>query len=46
MVITSMDSSRAAAAAGLEHGDVIQEVNRNSVRNIGEYNRALEGVHD
>jgi serine protease Do len=46
VVITSVDPASAAAAAGLQRGDVIQEVNRKSVRNIGEYNRALEGVHD
>lgn len=46
VVITSVDPSSAAAAAGLQRGDVIQEVNRKSARNIGEYNRALEGVHD
>jgi len=46
VVITSVDPASAAAAAGLQRGDVIQEVNRKSVRNMGEYNRALEGVHD
>lgn len=41
VVITSVDSSSAAAAAGLERGDVIQEVNRKSVHNVAEYERSL-----
>jgi serine protease Do len=45
VVITSVDPSSAAAAAGLEQGDVIQEVNRKPVRNVAEYDRALAGIH-
>lgn len=41
VVITSVDSSAPAAAAGLQRGDVIQEVNRKTVHNIAEYHRAL-----
>lgn len=41
VVITSVDPSSAAAAADLEGGDVIQEVNPKSVRNVAEYDRAL-----
>lgn len=44
VVITSVDPSRAAAATDLESGDVIQEVNRKPVHNVGEYNRALSGL--
>src|ERR1700739_101018 len=44
VVITSVDPSSAAAAADLESGDVIQEVNRKPVRNVAEYNRALAGA--
>ena len=46
VVITSVDPSSAAAAAGLQRGDVIQEVNRKPVRNVDEYNRVLTGAHD
>jgi S1-C subfamily serine protease len=41
VVITSVDPSSPAAAAGLERGDVIQEVNRKAVRSPEEYNKAL-----
>jgi serine protease Do len=45
VVVTSVDPSGAAAAAGLEQGDVIQEVNRKPVRNVAEYDQALAGIH-
>ena len=45
VVITSVDPSSAAATAGLDRGDVIQEVNRKSVRDINEYHEALAGNH-
>jgi serine protease Do len=45
VVITSVDPSSAAAAADLERGDVIQEVNRKPVRTIGQYERALVGTN-
>jgi serine protease Do len=45
VVITSVDPSGAAAAAGLEQGDLIQEVNRKPVRNVAEYDQALAGIH-
>jgi serine protease Do len=41
VVVESVDPSSAAAAAGLQRGDVIQEVNRQSVHNITEYKQAL-----
>jgi len=41
VVISSVDASSPAAAARLEQGDVIQEVNRKPVHNVAEYNRAL-----
>jgi serine protease Do len=44
VVITSVDPSRPAAAADLENGDIIQEVNRKRVHNIGDYDRALVGI--
>jgi serine protease Do len=44
VVITSVDPASAAAAADLENGDVILEVNRKPVRNIDDYDRALAGI--
>ena len=44
VVVTSVDPSSAAAAADLESGDIIQEVNRKSVHNIDEYNRATAAL--
>jgi serine protease Do len=41
VVVDSVDSSSAAAAADIERGDVIQEVNRKPVSNIREYQQAL-----
>jgi serine protease Do len=46
VVVTSVDPASVAAAAGLQNGDVIQEVNRKPVHNVEEYNRALAGIHD
>jgi serine protease Do len=36
-----VDPSSAAAAAGLDAGDVIQEVDRKPVHNVNEYRQAL-----
>ena len=41
LVVTSVDPSSAAAAAGLQSGDVIQEINRRTVHNVNEYRQAL-----
>jgi serine protease Do len=41
VVVTSVDPSSAAASAGLQEGDVIQEVNRKPVRDVAQYNRTL-----
>ena len=46
VVVTSVDPSSVAAAADLERGDVIQEVNRKPVHDVAEYNRVLSGLHD
>jgi serine protease Do len=45
VVITSVDPASAAAAADLERGDVIREVNRKPVRNVKEYTEALAEAH-
>lgn len=44
VVVTSVDSSSAAAASDIERGDIIQEVNRKPVRNVAEYKAALAGT--
>ena len=45
VVITSVDPASAAAAADLERGDVIQEVNQKPVHNVKEYTQALAEAH-
>jgi serine protease Do len=45
VVVSSVDDSSPAAAADLQRGDVIQEVDRKPVHNLAEYHRALGGVH-
>jgi len=45
VVITSEDPASAAAAAGLERGDVIENVNRQPVDNVREYRQALSQMH-
>ncbi len=42
VVITSLDADSSAAAAGLQRGDVIEEVNRQPVTNVNEFNAALQ----
>jgi serine protease Do len=44
VIVASVDPSSAAATADLERGDVIQEVNRKSVRDVADYDRALAGT--
>jgi serine protease Do len=44
VVVSSVDPSSAAAAAGLERGDIIQEVNHKPVTNIQDYKQALAGT--
>jgi serine protease Do len=44
VVVTSVDPSSTAAAAGLSRGDVIQEVNHKPVHSITEYKQALAAV--
>lgn len=41
VVVTMIDPNSNAAAAGLKQGDVIQEVNRKTVRNTEQYEQAL-----
>ncbi len=43
VVVADVDPSSPAAAAGVKHGDVIEEVDRKPVHNVGEYRQALAG---
>jgi serine protease Do len=40
-VVTRINPSSAAADSGLQRGDVIQEVNRQPVRNTADFARAM-----
>ncbi|MBZ5696566.1 MAG: DegQ family serine endoprotease [Acidobacteriia bacterium] len=44
VVVTSVDPASAAAAAELQRGDVIQEVNHKPVSSIEQYKQALAGI--
>ena len=46
VVVTNVRPSSAAADAGLQVGDVIQEVNRQPVRNVSEFRRAVGNSND
>lgn len=46
VVVTSVDTGSPAAAAGLDRGDVIQQVNRKPVHSASEYNEALAATHN
>ena len=46
VVITGVDPSGQAAAAGLREGDVIEKVNGRDVRNVTELRDALDGASD
>jgi serine protease Do len=43
VVVTSVDSNSAAAAAGLREGDVIQQVNRKPVSSVEQFENLLPG---
>jgi len=43
VVVTDVDPSSPAAAAGVQHGDVIEEVDRKAVHNVEEFRQALQG---
>ncbi len=46
VVVASVDPASAAAAAGLDRGFVIQEVNHKTVSNVQQFKQALEGAGD
>jgi serine protease Do len=43
VVVTEVEPSSAADAAGIQRGDVIQEVNRKPVRDVSQFRQALSG---
>ena len=46
VVVNEVSPASAAASAGLKQGDVIQEVNRQPVRNIAEFEAAVRNSKD
>ena len=44
VIISSIDDQSAAAQAGLQRGDVIQEVNHKPVRNVEEFEQAVKAA--
>jgi serine protease Do len=44
VVVSQVDPTSTAAMAGLQRGDVIQEVNRKPVHNMDEYRQAVAGL--
>ena len=44
VVVDSVDPSSLAAAAGIQRGDVIEEVNHRPVANVQEYQQAVAGI--
>jgi serine protease Do len=42
VVITDVDADSAASAAGLQQGDIIEQVNRKPVNNVAEFNAAVK----
>ena len=44
VVVTQVDPNSAAAAAGIQQGDVIQEVNHKPVHNQDEFQQAISGL--
>ncbi len=46
VVVTSVDPNSAAADSGLKRGDLIQEVNRQPVKNTADFERAIRSSKD
>jgi serine protease Do len=46
VVVTNVDQASSAASAGIQQGDVIQEVNRQAVTGISGFDRAMRGAGD
>jgi serine protease Do len=46
VVVTNVDPASEAAEAGLRQGDVIQEVNRQPIKNTSDFERAIHNSND
>ena len=46
VVVTEVSPGSAAASAGLQRGDVVQEVNRRAVKNVAEFEAAVRNSKD
>ena len=46
MVITRVEPGSPAESAGLQTGDVIQEVNRKPVKDVGDFTKKVEKAKD
>jgi serine protease Do len=46
VVVSEISQASAAASAGLQRGDVIQEVNRRPVKNVAEFEAAVRNSKD
>jgi len=44
VVVTDISPSSPIADSGLQQGDVIQEVNHQSVTNVNDFERAMQGA--
>lgn len=44
VVVSSVDPSSPAAAAGVDRGDIIREINHKVIHNVNEYERTLSGM--
>jgi Do/DeqQ family serine protease len=42
LLVTAVDPNGSAAAAGIRQGDLVQEVNRQAVRNVPDFNAAMQ----
>lgn len=45
VVVTSINHRSSAYQSGLQEGDVIHSVNRKPVRNIDDFDKAIQGIH-
>jgi len=45
VVVVEVEPGSTADEAGLQRGDLIKEVNRQEIRNLSDYNRAISKVH-
>ncbi|MFI5323448.1 MAG: DegQ family serine endoprotease [Thermodesulfobacteriota bacterium] len=46
VIVTGVEQGSTAENAGLESGDVILEINKNKITNLGNYKKAMDSVHE